>query len=58
MKILKPKFWDKNNIGIFAIILLPITIIYQAILGLKKLSQKKKFSSCSLYWKYLYWWHG
>ncbi|MBH91142.1 MAG: tetraacyldisaccharide 4'-kinase [Candidatus Marinimicrobia bacterium] len=45
MKILKPKFWDKNNIGIFAIILLPITIIYQAILGLKKvISKEKKFS--------------
>ena len=35
MKIYKPKFWDEN-IGIFALILLPLSIIFTIIIFLKK----------------------
>ena len=45
MKILKPKFWDKSNIGFLSIILLPITIFYLIILRLKKIISKKKMFS-------------
>ena len=31
MKIYKPKFWDEN-IGIFALILLPLSIIFTIII--------------------------
>ena len=44
MKILKPKFWESNNINIIPLILLPITIIIQLIIKIKKFSRVKKFT--------------
>ena len=43
IKLLKPKFWDKSELDIFSIILLPLTLITFSINYLKKLSIKKKF---------------
>lgn len=44
MKIFKPKFWEKNHLNLFAILLLPISIIIQ-ILSLikKKIIRSKNF---------------
>ena len=35
MKFLKPKFWDKNKLSIFSIILLPITILVKIIIFIR-----------------------
>ncbi len=45
MKILKPKFWDKEGLGIFSLILLPIAFFYELLINLKSLlTTKRKFS--------------
>ncbi len=36
MKIFKPKFWEKNHLNLFAILLLPISIIIQILSLIKK----------------------
>ena len=44
MKLIKPKFWDKKYITLLAIILFPLTIVYNLIILLRKtLSNSKKF---------------
>ena len=44
MKHIKPKFWDKKYITLLAIILFPLTIVYNLIILLRKtLSNSKKF---------------
>ena len=40
MIINKPKFWDKKNINFFALILLPISLIYLIICFLKNINNK------------------
>jgi len=35
MKFLKPKFWDKNKLSIFSIILLPITILVKIVIFIR-----------------------
>ena len=45
MKILKPKFWDKEERGIIALLLSPIAVFYSVLIYLKEtFSNKKKFS--------------
>ena len=45
MIINKPKFWDKRNIDFFALILLPISLIYIVINFIKNINNKpKKFN--------------
>ncbi len=45
MKILKPKFWDKKELSLFSIILLPFSFLYEFLLSFKKnLTKKKGFS--------------
>ena len=45
MKFFKPKFWDKNQISIFSILLLPITLLIQLIIFFKhSLIKKHNFS--------------
>ena len=45
MNILKPKFWDKNQISFFAILLFPLTILIRFLNFIKNLFIKKiKFS--------------
>jgi len=45
MKFFKPKFWDKENYTFLALLLLPISIIYQFLFFIKiKMNQKKEFS--------------
>lgn len=41
MNFFKPKFWDKNKISIFAIILFPIAVLVQLLLFFKTLLTKK-----------------
>ena len=46
MKIRKPKFWDKQYITFFSVILWPLSFFYQILLSLKKsITQNKKFST-------------
>ena len=42
MKIIKPKFWDKRELSLFSIILLPIAFLYQLLVYIKKIFIKKK----------------
>ncbi|MDC0059471.1 tetraacyldisaccharide 4'-kinase [Pelagibacteraceae bacterium] len=45
MKFFKPKFWDKNQISIYSILLFPISLIIQFLNRFKKLFERnKKFS--------------
>ena len=45
MKIRKPKFWDKQYITFFSVILWPISFFYQILILLKKfITQKENFS--------------
>ena len=45
MKIIKPKFWDKNYLTLFSLILLPFTLIYKLIFFFnRKTKDEKKFS--------------
>lgn len=45
MIINKPKFWDKRNVDFFALILLPISLIYIVINFIKNINNKtKKFN--------------
>ena len=45
MKIIKPKFWNKKDLSIYSLILLPIAFFYQLLLIVKYyLTTKKKFS--------------
>jgi tetraacyldisaccharide 4'-kinase len=41
MKFLKPKFWDKNRISFFSILLFPITLIVILLSKLSKIFVKK-----------------
>jgi len=41
MNFFKPKFWDKNKISIFSILLFPITVIVQLLFLFKTLLTKK-----------------
>ena len=41
MKFFKPKFWDKNKISFFSIVLLPATLLIKALTLFKKLFIKK-----------------
>ena len=48
MKLNKPNFWDKKQITLISIILLPITIIYYLLFQLNKFIKsifKKKFKN-------------
>ena len=46
MKMNKPKFWDKQYITFFSVILWPLSFFYQILLSVKKsLSKNKKFST-------------
>ncbi len=42
MKLIKPKFWDKKNLGLFSLTLLPFSFIYIVIVNIYKFFQKKK----------------
>ena len=42
MKILKPKFWDKKEVSLFSLVLLPFSFFYQIILYTKSFFVKKK----------------
>ena len=42
MKILKPKFWDKKELSLFSVILLPVAFLYQLLLYIKFSFVKKK----------------
>ena len=45
MNFSKPKFWDKNKLSIFAILLFPFALIIKLLFLLKKnLTKKYKFS--------------
>ena len=45
MKILKPKFWDKDELSIVALFLLPIAFFYNILIYIKQVfSNKNKFS--------------
>ena len=45
MKFFKPKFWDKNQISLFSILLFPIALIVKLLFFFKKLfSKKRQFS--------------
>ena len=45
MNLLKPKFWDKNKISFFAVLLLPITLLIKFLAFFKNLLTKKYKSS-------------
>ena len=45
MNLLKPKFWDKNKISFFAVLLLPITLLIKFSVFFKNLLTKKYKSS-------------
>tara|TARA_Y100000590_G_scaffold56397_1_gene59146 strand:- start:22 stop:951 length:930 start_codon:yes stop_codon:yes gene_type:complete len=45
MNLLKPKFWDKNKISFFAVLLLPITFLIKFLAFFKNLLTKKYKSS-------------
>jgi len=42
MKILKPKFWDKRELNLFSLILLPFAFFYQLLVYIKSSFTKKK----------------
>ncbi len=42
MKAKKPKFWDKNYITLYSILLFPLSYLYQIILFIKNFFTKKK----------------
>ena len=42
MKIKKPKFWDKTELNLFSLILLPLSFLYQLIVHIKSFFAKKK----------------
>ena len=42
MKLIKPKFWDKKNLGFFSLTLLPFSFIYIVIANIYKFFQKEK----------------
>ena len=45
MNLLKPKFWDKNEVSFFSLLLLPISIIVSILSYFKKaLTRSKRFS--------------
>ena len=45
MKILKPKFWDKRELNLFSLILLPFAFFYQLLVYIKfSFVKKKNFS--------------
>ena len=46
MSFFKPKFWDKNKISFFAILLLPITIAFKLLFFLKR--KFTKTNQCSI----------
>ena len=41
MKFFKPKFWDKNQISLFSILLFPITLLIKLLIFFKKIYIKK-----------------
>ena len=41
MILLKPKFWDSNNVSFFAILLFPIALCLKLLFFLKKILSKK-----------------
>ena len=41
MKFFKPKFWDKNKISLFSILLFPIALLLKLLIFFKKLFSKK-----------------
>ena len=41
MKFFKPKFWDKNQISFFSILLFPITLLIKLLIFFKKICIKK-----------------
>ena len=41
MKFFKPKFWDKNEISLFSILLFPIALLLKLLIFFKKLFSKK-----------------
>ena len=45
MKLLKPKFWDKNNISIFSTLLLPFSILFKILSYFKRALVKNEQSS-------------
>ena len=45
MKLFKPKFWDKKNLNMFSIVLLPLSFILQILISIKnKLVKTKKLN--------------
>ena len=42
MKLIKPKFWDKKNLGFFSLTLLPFSFVYIVIANIYKFFQKEK----------------
>ena len=45
MNFFKPKFWDKNQISVFAFLLFPVALLIKLLASLKKFFTKKhKFS--------------
>lgn len=42
IKLNKPKFWDKNNISLFSILLLPLSLVTLTLIFFKKLFAKNK----------------
>ena len=42
MKLIKPKFWDKKNLGFLSLTLLPFSFIYIVIANIYKFFQKEK----------------
>ena len=58
IKLNKPKFWDKNNISLFSILLLPLSLVTLILIFLKDYSQKlNHLNTYNMYWKSLHWWH-
>jgi tetraacyldisaccharide 4'-kinase len=46
MKFFKPKFWDKNKISLFSILLLPISLVFKVLSYLKRFLTKT--NKCSI----------
>jgi len=45
MKFFKPKFWDRNKISFFSILLFPITLLIKLLSFVKKITTRtRKFS--------------
>ena len=42
MKVLKPKFWDKRELSLFSLILLPVAFFYQILVYTNSFFVKKK----------------